>query len=61
MWKNWAIAILGILVLFAPYAGLSYTWERLFIVVLGIIISILGFWNASEMRVRSNTEEHGEV
>jgi len=53
MWKQWVIAVLGILIILIPNLGFPLSWIKLFIVVCGIVIAVLSFWTLSEEKNRT--------
>ncbi len=53
MWKYWVIGILGILTIIGPYLGFSPDMHKFFLVVSGIVITVLSFWALSENRLRA--------
>jgi len=52
MWKQWVMAVLGILIILIPNLGFPLSWIKLFIVVCGIVIAVLSFWTLSEAKNR---------
>lgn len=50
MWKQWVMAVLGILIILVPNLGFPLSWIKLFIVTCGIVIAVLSFWVLSEAK-----------
>ncbi len=54
MWKYWLNGILGILLIFLLYLNLRPDMNKFVLVVTGIVITILSFWELSENRLNKN-------
>jgi hypothetical protein len=48
MWRYWTIGFLGLWVMLVPYLSVPLLFERVILVVSGLIISIVAFWLLSE-------------
>lgn len=59
MWQNWINAILGLWVILSPFMGMSATSMTTNLVVVGAIVSVLGFWGAYSAS-RQYDEEYRE-
>lgn len=56
MWKQWNIAILGLIFIITPFLGLTTFIFKSFIVFGGAVFSILGFWLLSEEKLSVRNE-----
>lgn len=48
MWKNWLSGVLGIAVFIVAFTSLSGSSLEWTLIVLGVGITLLGFWSATE-------------
>lgn len=51
MWKQWAIAISGLIFIIAPFLGLTTFIFKAVMALGGVIFAILGFWLLSEEKL----------
>ena len=56
MYKQWIIAILGLIYILTPFLGLTTFVFKLFMALGGVVFTILGFWLISEERLKKETE-----
>jgi len=55
MWRQWTNAVLGLVVLVVPFLGLTSTVFMWTLVTVGLAVTILAVWGASQ-----ETQEKGE-
>lgn len=51
MWKQWSIAILGLIFIIAPFLGLTTFIFKAGMALGGVSFAILGFWALSEEKL----------
>lgn len=56
MWRQWTIAILGLVFIIAPLFGLTTFIFKFVMAFGGVIFAVLGFWILSEERLKKEHE-----
>lgn len=56
MWKQWVIAILGLIFIIAPFLGLTTFIFKTFMASGGALFAILSFWTISEEKLKKERE-----
>lgn len=56
MWKQWTMAILGLLFIVAPFLGLTTFVFKTSMTLGGVVFAILGFWLLSEEKIKKERE-----
>lgn len=55
MWKQWTIAILGLIFIIAPFLGLTTFIFKSGMALGGLFFAILGFWVLSEEKLKKES------
>lgn len=56
MWKQWTMAIAGLIFIIVPFLGFTTFVFKFAMAFGGVIFAILGFWTLSERRLKKERE-----